>query len=126
MRQARLAEFLAQGEARGEDCLNGLEERFNELVARLRATGGHAHLAFVNRSLDGAVYAPLPDSFEEFRREVERELECGYRLVGVSVSTPSRGVEWLDSKLRPIPRKPKELVEVERNLKRRAPDSSQS
>ena len=98
---------MAQGEARAEDGLNGLEGRFKELVAKLRGLGGHARLAFVNRTLDGAAYAPLPESFEE--REVERELDCGYRLVGVSVLRPDGSVEWLDAQLRPVPGEPREL-----------------
>ena len=77
------------------------------LLAKLRGLGGHARLAFVNRTLDGAAYAPLPESFEE--REVERELDCGYRLVGVSVLRPDGSVEWLDAQLRPVPGEPREL-----------------
>ena len=112
MRQAKLAEFLAHGEVGAEGGLNGLEERFNELIARLRGLGGHAYLTFVSRALDGAVYAPLPESFEELRREVERELECGYGLVGVSVFAPYDA--WFDSELRPTLGKPEEVAIAER------------
>ncbi|PCN49877.1 hypothetical protein B6U99_07390 [Candidatus Geothermarchaeota archaeon ex4572_27] len=129
MRQAKLTEFFKARPVEAERLggpkdiaahnEDGLEERFNELVDRLRRLRGHAHLAFVNRSLDAAIYVPMPESFEEFKGKVGGEARSGYRFVGVCAFTPNGGIKWLDSKLRPIPEEPEEVATVSRNLRRR-------